>query len=216
MNQTFRPATPHGKQLLNKTLAQLNLPPAEWAEEVKELNAQLIECLEQLYEREGELEEMKDVVITLEDKLIAIKQQMATVYHDYSQRSETWESRENHFKSEAATLLHERDDLKLKLKRTQELITLAGKDDPDAIENKIKELGRKVLVYEVNEAVLSRKYTSIEEQLQNERQIRETLECDMAEMETTLKKRILYLEQYKLATGVFLSLAYSLSLIKIF
>ena len=46
------PHTPHGKSLLSKNLGQLNLPPEEWATEVKDLNGQLVECLEQLYERE--------------------------------------------------------------------------------------------------------------------------------------------------------------------
>lgn len=47
------PTTPHGRQLLAKNIAQLNLPPEEWAQEVKELHSQLIECIEQLYERGG-------------------------------------------------------------------------------------------------------------------------------------------------------------------
>ena len=37
------PATPHGRNMLTRTLAGFNLPPEEWADEVKELNGQLIE-----------------------------------------------------------------------------------------------------------------------------------------------------------------------------
>jgi hypothetical protein len=33
-------------------VVQMNLPPEEWADEVKDLNGQLVECLEQLFERE--------------------------------------------------------------------------------------------------------------------------------------------------------------------
>ena len=104
-------------------------------------------------------------------------------------------------KAESTSLLHERDVLKLRVKQHEENIQEAAKNDPDLLENKVKELGRKVLVYEVNESILSRKYVSLEEQLKNERSTRENLEVDIAEMETTLKKRILFLEQYKLAVG---------------
>ena len=158
-DQVFHPMTPHGKKLLSKTLNQLNLPPEEWAEEVKNLNVQLIECLEQLYERESECEEQRNTISSLEDNLVNVKQQVAALYYDFAQRAEAWESREKQMKSEAEALLHKRDDLQLRLKRTQELIKLAEKEDPELLENKVKELGRKVLVYEVNEAVLSRLVT---------------------------------------------------------
>lgn len=37
------PTTPHGKNLLQKTLANMNLPPEDWVDEMKDLNGQLIE-----------------------------------------------------------------------------------------------------------------------------------------------------------------------------
>ena len=87
---TMHPVTPHGKTLLNKTLAQMNLPPEEWAEEVKDLNGQLVECLEQLFEREQELDEQRGVVAALEENLVFIKQQMAVVYQDFAVRVDDW------------------------------------------------------------------------------------------------------------------------------
>ena len=86
------------------------------------------------------------------------------------------------------------------MKRTNELIKATEGDD-ESIANKLKEMNRKVLIYEVNEAILRRKYSSLEEQMKMEKVARENLQLDIAEMETTLKKRILYLEQYKLAVG---------------
>ena len=65
------PSTPHGKTLFAKNLNQMNLPPEEWALEVKELNGQLVECLEQLYEREEELEEQRSTVASLEENLVS-------------------------------------------------------------------------------------------------------------------------------------------------
>jgi hypothetical protein len=65
------PSTPHGRTLLTKNLGQMNLPPEEWALEVKELNAQLVECLEQLYEREAELGEQRSTLGSLEENLVS-------------------------------------------------------------------------------------------------------------------------------------------------
>lgn len=82
------PATPQGQSLLQKTLANMNLPAEDWVDELKELNGQLIEryfyfiftyfilfflnniylfisnkkisiSLEQLFERETELQQQK-------------------------------------------------------------------------------------------------------------------------------------------------------------
>lgn len=65
------PVTPHGRDLLSRNLGQMNLPPEEWALEVKELNGQLVECLEQLYEREEELSEQKGTIASLEENLVS-------------------------------------------------------------------------------------------------------------------------------------------------
>lgn len=195
------PQTPQGKMLLANTLTQLNLPPEEWALDVRDLNSQLVECLEQLYEREEELEEQRGLVSALEDNLVMIKEQMAALYHDYALRSSNWETKEHKFKSELKGLLEDRDDLRLKLRRMHELSESLKQSDATSMQAKISELTRKVTIYEVNEAVLSRKYTSQAEQLQLETEKMQRLQVDFVEMESSLKKRILYLEQYKLSAG---------------
>ena len=195
------PATPHGKQLLKNALNQMNLPPEEWAQDVRDLNSQLIECLEQLYEREQELEDQSKVLSTMEENLAGIKQQMTSLYYDYAQRSELWEKRESQHKKDNKALNEERDDLRLKLRRMQDMAELLQRDNQDSIHLKLAELTRKVTIYEVNEAVLSRKYIAQSEQLQQEVTTRLSLETDFVEMEASLKRRILYLEQYKLAAG---------------
>lgn len=200
-----QPNTPHGKVLLNKTLTQMNLPSEDWVDEVKEINGQLVECLEQLHERELELSEQHAITSTLEESLMSIKQQMAALYHDYASRSEVWESREKQYKDSSQALLHERDDLKLKLKRSSELTDHMKKGDPEALENKLVEATRKMAILETNESVLSRRYTSLQEISEEEREQRQKLEADFVEMESNLKQRILYLEQYKSASSARLS-----------
>jgi hypothetical protein len=191
------PTTPHGKALLHSTTQQLNLPPEEWALDVRDLNSQLIECLEQLYEREGELDEQKNIVDGLEANLLEIRQQLASVYHDYTKKSDSWELKEKNYTQEITSLNNQRDDLKLKLKKTQDLMDAFQREDKDALEAKLIELTRKTSIYEVNEAILRRKFKSQDEQLKHEQESFETLQVEFVEMESSLKKRILYLEQFK-------------------
>lgn len=62
-------------------------------------------------------------------------------------------------------------------------------------------IGRKVIGHEVREVKAARVNTSVTEQLKQEQMRRQTLERSFVEMESVLKKRILYLEQYKAAVG---------------
>jgi len=196
-----QPTTPSGKQLLSKNISHLNLPPEEWVQDYKELNGQLIECLEQLYEREEEINGQRNIISNLEDTLTTIKQQMAALYHDYAHKADAWDSREKQYKTHTTRLIEERDNLKLKVQRFDEMLNQLKKEDSASIETKCAELNRKVTIYEVNEAVLSRKFIAQQEQIQNDLELRQQLEYDFAEMESILKKRILYLEQFKLSAS---------------
>ena len=196
-----QPTTPGGKQLLNKNISQLNLPPEEWVQDYKELNGQLIECLEQLYEREEEINGQRSIITNLEETLTTIKQQMAALYHDYAHKADAWDSREKQYKTHTTRLIEERDNLKLKVQRFDDMLNQLKKEDSASIETKCAELNRKVTIYEVNEAVLSRKFVAQQEQIQGDLELRQQLEYDFAEMESILKKRILYLEQFKLSAS---------------
>lgn len=113
-------------------------------------------------------------------------------------------------KKEINSLLSERDDIQLQLKRVEETLDILNsveKEEEGApgdphnmiqkLENKLKQYTRKLTVYEVNEAILTRKYHTLSEQYLNEHQIRKAIETDFIEMEGVLKRRILFLEQYK-------------------
>ena len=60
--------------------------------DVRDLHTQLIECIEQLYQREQELEDTQGVVQSLEESLVGIKQQMTGLYYDYAARSEVYDA----------------------------------------------------------------------------------------------------------------------------
>ena len=196
-----QPYTTRGQQFVQSNILQLNLPPEEWSDDFKRLHAQLIECVEQLFEKEQELIENQNIIKNIENTLVQVKQHTASLYYDFSMKSSTWEQREKQYKQENLDLRNECDDMKTKLKRIQEVIDVIQKDDKNSMEAKLSELNRKVIIYEVNESILSRKYTSLAEQLHLEQQVKVQLEFDFADMESTLKKRILYLEQYKSAVS---------------
>lgn len=80
--------------MLSKQLNALSLPPEEWADEVRELNAQLIECLEQLSEREKELSDHEELLRRYEGHLGSMRQQTALLYKDHMESTEKTASTE--------------------------------------------------------------------------------------------------------------------------
>lgn len=191
------PQTPFGKTLLADAVQPLNLPPEEWAGEVKDLYAQLVQCLEQLFERDVELDQTRGFVRSYESQLGDMKLQMTILYHDFAQRSRQWKEKEKTQQQDKQTLVDEIEDLRLKVRRLQEMNLLYQKEDEQALQNKLSELTRRAMIFEVNEAVLSRKYISATESLSLEQKRRADLQADFVEMEASLKERILFLEHFK-------------------
>ena len=193
----LEPSTAQGKAFLQANLLQLNLPPEEWTSDVIRIYKQLIQCLEEIYIRDEELDENKRLIDTMETTLLTVKQHNAALYYDFSLKCDQWKTREEQYKQQSIELHAENDDYKRKLTRIQDIIDLIQRDDPSSLETKLTELNRKLLIYEVNEATLSRKYTSLQESYTQENIKRIKLETDFIEMETVLKKRVLYLEERK-------------------
>ena len=126
---------------------------------------------------------------------------MASLYYDFAQRESERQHKEAQSKSSLAQLQASNDDLTLKVKRFQALIEHSNNEDPAALEARLLEATRKLTVYEVNESILSRRYAAKAEQCEHEACERARIESNFVEMEALLKKRVLYLEQYKLSAG---------------
>lgn len=86
--------------------------------------------------------------------------------------------------------MEERDGLKLKLKRAHEVSNMLDNKDGGVVgagtEARLVELTRKVAVFEVNEAMLSRRFISQAEQLKIESEARNRIELDFVEMEVSV------------------------------
>lgn len=191
------PQTPSGKSLLSDSVHTLQLPPEEWAVEVKDLYAQLVECLETLFERDYELQASKELVDTYERSLSDMKLQSSVLYHDFAQRNQSWAQQERNYKQDLAEKSAQIDDLQLKVRRLQEMHAHLQQEDPAALAQQLHAQTRKLMIYEVNEAILSRKYMSLNETLQSETRQKTQLQADFLEMESSLKERILFLEHFK-------------------
>jgi hypothetical protein len=112
-------------------------------------------------------------------------------------------------KKEITSLRNERDDLQLQLRRVEDTINTLSPSISDntalapesshlsRLEQKVKSDSRKLTIYEVNQSILSRRYHTLHEQSLHEHQVRREVENDFIEMEGVLKRRIVFLEQYK-------------------
>ncbi|GMH51677.1 hypothetical protein TrST_g11013 [Triparma strigata] len=193
------PQTPGGQAMLTKQLNALSLPPEEWADEVRELNAQLIECLEQLSERENELSDHEELLRRYEGHLGSMRQQTALLYKDHMEATEKSATSEKRLNRQIDELRAEREALTLRVQRYQELAALEEKEsaNPSSVHKALRDLTRRVTVHEVNEQQLARKYGSLQEQLKVEAEGRTRAEKSLVEIEVTTRKRTLYLEQCK-------------------
>ncbi|CAN0076060.1 unnamed protein product, partial [Ectocarpus fasciculatus] len=193
------PKTAQGQEALRWQLRRLNLPPEEWAEDVRNVNAQLVEALEQLQAREAELDEHEELIVRYESHLSDMRAQAAALYRDHADREKEYDEKQKASKAEAGVLREERDALAVRARRLQEVLDVEDEaaDDPTAPHRALRDLSRKVIVLEVNEAVMARRFASVKEQLQVESEARVASERDFLEMSTAGKTRVLYLEQWK-------------------
>ena len=102
------PKTMTGKQLVERTLNAMALPPDEWANEFKDLTGQLVEALEQLHARETELAECAGLVAHYEGHLAVMRQQTAMLYADHLHYANEVDEKDTAKKEELEQLLQVR------------------------------------------------------------------------------------------------------------
>lgn len=187
----------------NQSFGSFAFPPDDYAEQIKETNKQLIQCLDTLQEREAELDEQRRVTAGVEQMLVSMKQQMSVVYYDFHKKVTAYDDTINALKSENLKLLNSNEDLKLTASGLESKLDMELKSlDPVSLNAKILQMSKRMVICDVNELVFSRKYTTLAEQLKQEQDHRIQLQYDIAEIESGYKKRILYLEQQKAVVGM--------------
>ncbi|CAM9617312.1 unnamed protein product, partial [Phaeothamnion confervicola] len=156
------PQTAGGKEALARELRRLRLPPEEWADEVRGLHGRLAEALEQLGQRESELDEHEELLrrrVPYEEQLSSVRAQVATLYREHAAAEAVAIARQKELSQEVSRLSEQRDALQTRLRHATAVLDAADAavDNPAAPHRALREASRKLVVYEVNEAVLARR-----------------------------------------------------------
>ncbi|CAN0391545.1 unnamed protein product, partial [Discosporangium mesarthrocarpum] len=113
------PPLQQGREFLRQNLRGLNLPPEEWAEEVKNLTCQLVAALELLREREAELDSHEELIGRYETHLAEIRDRVSALHRERSEQARGFEEAREAFEGEVARLREEMDALSIKARRLE-------------------------------------------------------------------------------------------------
>ncbi len=197
----FMPMTTQGRSMLKSQLRKLRLPPEDWAEEVSELMHQFVYALEQLEGRERELDEHSELLRRYEDHLKSIRAQVSALYAEHAEKSAKSAAEASKLRKRIEGLEEERDTLSTRVMRMSELVNVQKQaetgEDPSAPGRLLRDLSRRVMIHEVNEQTLTRRYTSAKEQYELEKARREKAEPEAIEANAEIRKRVVYLEEFK-------------------
>merc|ERR1719409_1027582 len=83
MSMGVVPKSPGGQKLLRQEAEKLTNLPEEWKAEVSSLNAQLVQCLEELGEREDEVAYYSEVTQKYEAAARRVAEQQTTLYKEH-------------------------------------------------------------------------------------------------------------------------------------
>lgn len=77
------PVSPAAREILKQKKEVLHLPPDDWAEEVSNLNSQLVTCLEELALTEKKLADYEELLKVYESRLANVDDQHTCLYIDF-------------------------------------------------------------------------------------------------------------------------------------
>lgn len=165
------PMTPSGKQVHRKSLASMALPGEPWVEEVNNINAQLIECLEELAKKDDEvcvaveqrappsttdltrallllsrhppqLRKTESSLSTAEHNLGSMAAQQAVLYRDHIEAFDEWVRRTRELQTRVEEQQLAAADLKAKADRLDKLTTVLEETDEARLRDEVRILTR--------------------------------------------------------------------------
>ena len=196
------PKSPSARIMQARQVASLQLPPEDWADELAGINGQLIESLEELAAREDEITHLTDELGATRAVLRDVHAKETLLYREHIAQQKAYEGEMSRLQKAVDEATAERDQAAVKAARLDQLVSVLeseeGEGDPTArLRDTVRELTRRVAVFEVNQAIMSRKYKLLEKSDSELRKNHEDLQRDHAEMLRTLKLRVLYLELWR-------------------
>jgi hypothetical protein len=196
------PKSPSARIMQARQVAALQLPPEDWADELAGINGQLIESLEELAAREDEITTLTDELSSTKAVLRDVHAKETLLYREHIAQQKAFEGEITKLRAAVDEATAERDQAAVKAARLDQLVSVLeseeGEGDPTArLRDTVRELTRRVAVFEVNQAIMSRKYTLLHKSDKELRKNHEELQRDHTEMLRTLKLRVLYLELWR-------------------
>ena len=197
------PKSPSARIMQARQVASLQLPPEDWADELAGVNGQLIESLEELAQREDEITTLVEELDITRTALNSVHAKETLLYREHIAQKEAYTTEIQRLINNVSEAEAERDQAAVKAARLDQLVSVLetednGDGDPmSRTRDAVRELTRRVAVFEVNQAIMSRKYTLLEKTEQELRKNHDNLNRDHTEMLRTLKLRVLYLELWR-------------------
>jgi chromosome segregation ATPase len=202
------------------------MPADEWAAEVTDARAALVEALEELAAKEDEVKRFERQAREYSDKLGAMVAQQTALYREYISDKARWEHDLGAARDAEAAALERAEAAASKAARLDEMTAVleggadpatldaagalaltsnlgagAGGEDPATVvprlRNYVRALARKLASLEVAQPMLARKYNVLKQEAASARAGQRTAELSAVEAEAHMRQRILYLELWK-------------------
>ena len=182
--------------LNHEQLVALRLPPEEWTDTFATLHLQLVVALERLGSEQQQFGSTNAKLHSFSESFTLCHEQIKILYREHIVRKSEWEENKHRLNSSLEEVRAERDSLRAKADRLDTLCSVLEGTEDD-VRAHVSELSRKVAVYEVNEAMLARRYNLIVEEEKSIRAAKELVQLQLAHSEASLRDRIVYLEEWK-------------------
>ena len=196
------PKSPSAKMMHQVQMSTLQLPPEDWADELSNVNAQLIEALEELAGKEDELQEVSSKLAEVTDKLKDIHAKETLLYREHIAVKKSFKDDTDRLSKKLENSEAEREKAAVKAARLDQLVAVLesedGEGDPFAkLRDTVRDLTRQVAAYEVNQAIMARKHNLLKEENVGLHKLYNNVNTDFLDSTRTLKLRILYLELWR-------------------
>jgi chromosome segregation ATPase len=157
------PRSPSAKMMHQVQLATMQLPPEDWADELSNVNAQLIEALEEIAAKEDELNDVTGQLAAVHDAMKDVHAKETLLYREHIAVTRAFQEEQDKMQKRLDACEADREKVAVKAARLDQLVAVLesedGEGDPFAkLRDTVRDLTRQVAAYEVNQAIMARKH----------------------------------------------------------
>ncbi|KAL2094036.1 hypothetical protein ACEWY4_011348 [Coilia grayii] len=160
------------------------------------LNDYAVQLLLEIKDKEDTCSQLHIALKEYRRKIAVIRHQQGLLYEEFQSEREAWRAERESLKEAKNKLEEQRMKDEVKLKEFADWLEVLEKQ-PDEIRRSISEAARKMTVLQVNEKMLTRYCTTLQELEQHLRNENNKLKDDFVKMEVSVSERMSYLQRYK-------------------